>query len=270
MRIFDLFPFFNEIPLLELRILELRPVVSAFGLVELPRTFTDLPKPLYFHEKRADFEHFGKEIRTFMPEAIPSGPHPTVDWFQRAQLSRLIPDAEPDDIVMLSDVDEIPSREAVRDIVSQMPDHPVALKQRLYYHRVDLYDPGMWIGTVIAKRKCLGADPNLQELRENRGNFPIYADGGWHFSWLGDGHAIAKKLDAVDIERENQIYGAHGIKEPPNDPDFFQSCYQHGMDLFSRGRTKQQVAIVPGVNQPQDIEQWLRKYPQYARQEVSA
>jgi beta-1,4-mannosyl-glycoprotein beta-1,4-N-acetylglucosaminyltransferase len=260
MKVYDLFPFFNELDLLELRLSELDPVVDVFGLVELPRTFTDLPKPLHYSESgRSD-----PKMRVYVPPSYPSGPHPTIDWFQRRQLSFALHDAEPDDIVMLSDVDEIPNRERVREYVESDVHMPVTLSMRLYYHRVDLFDPQPWAGTVICRRENLGIEPDMQRLREDRGNFPIIEDGGWHFSWMGNGEAIKEKLRSVDILRENAIYGGHGIQDPPSDASWLQECYEKGKDLFQRGRDRQRVSIVHGVNQPHEIASWLEKYPQYA------
>ncbi len=257
MRVFDLFPFFNELPLLDLRLAELRPVVTDFGLVELPRTFTDLPKPLYYAETgRTD-------VKTYTPPSFPSGPHPTVDWFQRAQLGKLLSDAEPDDIVMLSDVDEIPNRDTVRQVINANWGHPVCLQMRLYYHRVDLFDPwAPWSGTIIAPRRCLGENPDLQELRHLRCNLPQVPNGGWHFSWLGQAEAIKHKLRAVDIERDSNDQMQH----PSEDLGFLQSCYDTGADLFGRKEhDKIDVPIEPGRSQPHEILPWLAKYPEYAK-----
>jgi len=266
MRIFDLFPFFNELDLLELRLAELRPLDPVHGLVELPRTFTDLPKPLHYRENIARFRRDDDLIDFHTPAAYPSGPHPTVDWFQRKATAFFLSTAYPDDIIMLSDVDEIPNRDTVQDLIASGLTHPVTLVQDLFYHRVDLKDPGKWLGTVIAPRHCLGKDPDMQALRENRGQFPQAPHGGWHFSWLGDEKAIATKLEAVDIERENQIYGSCGIQEPPKgDMAFLQACYEQGEDMFRRGRRKMHVPIEPGTGHPHEIEAWLAKYPRYAK-----
>lgn len=262
MKVYDLFPFFNELPLLELRMAELQPIVDHFGLVELPRTFTDLPKPLYYSQSGQE----NPKVRVYVPEVFPSGPHPTVDWFQRAQLGKLCSDAEPDDIIMVSDVDEIPNRDVVSRLIEAGIDEPLCLQSKLYYHRVDLYDPsGPWSGTVIAKRSQLGEVFDAQVLRGKRSILPQIPDAGWHFSWLGIGRDIAYKLTAVDIERENAIYGSHGIQNPPRDESFLQSCYDTGKDMFGRPEhRKERVPIIPGVNQPHEIEAWLMKYPKYA------
>jgi len=258
LRVFDVFPFFNELDLLELRMDELRPVVDVFGAVELPVTFTGKPKPMNLGAR--------EDMRVHTPAAHPVGPHPVVDWFQRRQTAKLFVDAAPDDIIMLSDVDEIPNRETVRKVIAEGLDFPVTLMMDLYYHRVDLKDPVPWAGTVIAPRRCLGTDPDMQELRQNRWNFPIIAAGGWHFSWLGTPEQVREKLRAVDIDRESAIYGSDGIVAPPEDEEYLRRCVETGADLFGRAaRPKQHVKIVPGVLQPHGVVPWLERHPQYAR-----
>jgi beta-1,4-mannosyl-glycoprotein beta-1,4-N-acetylglucosaminyltransferase len=258
-KIYDLFPFFNEIPLLELRISELSALDVIHGAVELPRTFTDKPKPLYL----SDSEWSRSFVRVHVPASYPSGPHPTVDWFQRAQLGQLLWDADPEDIVMISDVDEIPNSEVVQRLIDAGIDEPLTLQSRLYYHRVDLFDPsGPWSGTIIMPRRFLTEQMTAQEWRHRRCVLPQIPDGGWHFSWLGEADAIREKLQAVDIERDSNDQMHH----PDESHEFLQSCYETGRDLFSRREhNKIQVPIVPGVNQPHEILEWLEKYPQYAR-----
>ncbi len=255
MKVYDLFPFFNELPLLELRLAELDSIVDVFGLVELPRTFTDLPKPLYYSK----FGNPHPKVRVHVPVAYPSGPHPTVDWFQRAQLGKLAHDAEPDDIIMYSDVDEIPNREVVSRLIEAGIEQPLCLQSKLYYHRVDLWDPSVaWSGTIIGPRRVMG---DAQVLRHKRLVLPQIPDAGWHFSWLGGWEAIKEKLQAVDIERDSH----DTMRHPSEDPEFLQSCYETGKDLFSRpAHNKVRVPIIPGENQPHEIEAWLAKYPQYA------
>ena len=261
MKVFDLFPFYNELDLLELRIAELDSVVDVFGLVELPVTFTDRPKPLYYAEMRLRVDVDHPKVNFYVPPAYPSGLHPTVDWFQRAQLGKHLSGAWDGDIVMVSDVDEIPNRDVVRRIIAAGIDEPLCLQSRLYYHRVDLYDEsGPWSGTIICTVKQFHEAGGAQELRHRRCLLPQIPDAGWHFSWLGNEKAIAEKLLAVDIERDSNDQ----MTNPGQNLDFLRSCYETGTDLFGRKEhNKVRVPIIPGVNQPHEVEAWLSKYPQY-------
>jgi beta-1,4-mannosyl-glycoprotein beta-1,4-N-acetylglucosaminyltransferase len=257
-KVFDLFPFYNELDLLELRVKELNSVVDIFGLVELPVTFTDKPKPLYFAQEGPH----RSDIHFHTPSSYPSGPHPTVDWFQRAQLGVHLSGAWDGDIVMVSDVDEIPNRDVVTRLIKAGIDEPLCLQSRLYYHRADLYDPsGPWSGTIICTVKQFHESGGAQELRHRRCLLPQIPDAGWHFSWLGNEKNIADKLLAVDIERDSN----DKMKNPGQDMTFLRSCYETGADLFGRkDHDKVRVPIIPGVFQPHEIVEWLEKYPQYA------
>jgi beta-1,4-mannosyl-glycoprotein beta-1,4-N-acetylglucosaminyltransferase len=263
MRVFDVFPFYNELDLLELRLDELNGVVDVFGLVELPVTFTGLKKALYYDQHKERFSKYSERIRQFIPKAYPSGGHPMVDWFQRRQLARLFSDAEPDDLIIVSDVDEIPSKEIVQAFKDSPPEHPVALSMKLYYHRVNLQSPYRWNGTIVSKRSSLGEDPDTQELRDLRNCLPT-VDGGWHFSWLGTVEQIQDKLKAVDIVTEARIYGGD-VKQPENSAEFLEACRRGDSELLGReGYRNTSVPIVPGVNQPSGIMEWLERHPHYA------
>jgi hypothetical protein len=264
--IWDLFPFNDELDLLELRLAELDSIVDVFGIVEMRKTFSGNPKPLNLTNNLSRFARWKDKIRIYVPPVIPDGRDHIVDWFQRRQTAKFIANAFADDVVMLSDVDEIPNREAVRQYLEDDPGYPVCLVQRLYYYRVNIYDPAPWPATVICRRESLGADPDMQSLREARGMLPSVGGGGWHFSWLGSPEQIMAKLDAVvDIDVESKHYGSDGIVKPPRDLEFFANCIASKSDMFGRAhRPKQVVPIVPGTNQPFTIEEWLARFSEYA------
>ena len=69
----DVFPFFNELELLELRLRILSPFVDKFVLVECPQTFSGKPKPLYFQENQSLFSAWtGKIIHYVINDPIES------------------------------------------------------------------------------------------------------------------------------------------------------------------------------------------------------
>jgi hypothetical protein len=266
-RVYEVMPFFRELDLLELHLMEMDSVVDAWGICELPVTFTGVEKPLVLKQALIDgrFERWRGRIRLIHPASYPQGQHPIVDWFQRRQLARGFMDAEPDDLIILSDLDEIPNRKRIEELIAHPKDHPVVMVQDLYYYSVTWKDPGKWCGTIVAPRKCLGEHPDLQELRDMRGMLPQVLDGGWHFSWLGSTEDILTKMQAVDVVRENAIYGSDGIEPPPQRREYVEECKEYGTDLFGRvNRPKQKVPILPGTTHPHEIMEWLMKHPVYA------
>jgi beta-1,4-mannosyl-glycoprotein beta-1,4-N-acetylglucosaminyltransferase len=132
-RLYDCFTFFDEFDLLEIRLAELSSVVDRFVLVEATTTFQGEPKPLHFAENKARFrDHLDKieHVIVDMPEVPPrlsrkSRNKSNLDrarawdreYYQRDQIARGLTGANPDDIVMVSDVDEIPRKSVLENLV---------------------------------------------------------------------------------------------------------------------------------------------------------
>ncbi len=110
--IYDCFLFFNEIQLLRLRLAELSPVVERFVLVEATRSFTGHPKPLHFENNRHLFEEHLEKICHIVVDDLPAKYESAWDMeaHQRNAILRGLTEANPDDIIAISDVDEIPRR----------------------------------------------------------------------------------------------------------------------------------------------------------------
>lgn len=62
MKVFDVFPFFNELDLLEIRLNILDPHVDYFVLSKSTKTFSGLDKPLYYKENKEKFKKFNHKI----------------------------------------------------------------------------------------------------------------------------------------------------------------------------------------------------------------
>src|SRR5712692_10307059 len=107
--IYDCFPFFNELDLLEIRLSELAGVVDRFVLVESTRTHTNQPKPLYYHENRTRYSQFSSKIVHIVVEDMPGGENAWVrENHQRNCIIRGLSGCGDDDTILVSDVDEIP------------------------------------------------------------------------------------------------------------------------------------------------------------------
>jgi beta-1,4-mannosyl-glycoprotein beta-1,4-N-acetylglucosaminyltransferase len=256
-KVYDCFLFNDEVDLLELRMMELDHLVDVFVACELPVTFMREPKPLRL-------ESSGK-LRVVHPAVYPDVSHPGIEHFQRRQLAAGLGDAEPEDLILIGDVDEIPNPKWVVYCLRYPLPYPVTLIQRLYYYYVNAWQPTPWPGTVIMPRGTRKID--LEDVREKRFHFPKIQDGGWHFSWLGPLQAIQRKLRSIDVERDAQMHGTPEIRKPSaEDEAFLQACLDTGADLFGRdtfSTRKQLVPIEPGRLQPWKIWEWLERHPEY-------
>ena len=119
MRIYDCFTFYNEFELLELRLESLWDVVDRFVIVESNKTFTNKPKEYNFIARQNDYRKYFPKIRYVVEnDRVPY--NGTGDWSieinQRNAIMRGIQDAQPDDLIFISDLDEIPAPDVVSRI----------------------------------------------------------------------------------------------------------------------------------------------------------
>lgn len=174
MKVYDCFTFYNEFELLELRLRSLWDAVDCFVLVEADKTFTNRPKPYYFAERKAEFAEFLPKIRHIMGRVeLPY--RGTGDWAiefaQRNLIAQGLTDAEPEDLVFISDLDEI-----------WAPD----ILQRLQVNRVEmllLYSPIPPIPRVNGAKVVVPCRP-LTHVLNILESSPIVMNQQWHNYYL--------------------------------------------------------------------------------------
>ena len=129
--IYDCITFYNELDLLEVRLHELCDVVDRFVLVEATQTFQGNPKPLFFEVHKHAFSRYADKITHIVvefPDEAALRSHlstrpPNMTWarehYQRDQISRGLTKALPDDLIIVSDVDEIISAAKLRGAIAE-------------------------------------------------------------------------------------------------------------------------------------------------------
>ena len=220
--IYDCFPFFNELDLLEIRLNVLKDVVDKFVLIEAGETHTGKPKPFYFAENRGRFAAFADRIVYLKIEKFPAG-HGA--WwnenYQRNELMKGLVGAKDDDDIIISDLDEIPNPAAIRRWkgtrgikVFRQAFYAFYLNylnvrvSRLYATKMFPYRDakGAYDGVKVFCNEFLPEDINqgttLTKIRrrtlpKSRGGEIVVGDGGWHFSCLGGAKAMVAKMRAV-------------------------------------------------------------------------
>lgn len=252
----DGFLFYNELELLEVRLFELEPVVSKFVIVEGTHTHQGKEKPLYFDENKSWFAGYNIE-HIVVPTKHPENPTPQEVWdneiFQRDMIAQGMTDFR-DDIGMVSDVDEIPSRELVAAL--DKIKLPIKVRQRMSYYFMNTVSPQMeWYGTMIAPcsvirkvtpqklRNCIH-DP---ETPTHRGM------GGWHFSYLGTPEFISDKL-------QNFTHSEYNKPEFTN-PEKIRQLVGEGRDILGRGYTFEKIPF--DVSFPHLVREQPEKYKEY-------
>jgi beta-1,4-mannosyl-glycoprotein beta-1,4-N-acetylglucosaminyltransferase len=227
--VIDCFTFHNELELLEIRLEELSPVVDLFVLAESGYTFSGNPKPRYFQES---VELFAKYPIHYVDVPFVDGGAWDREYFARNYMVAALPPGNPDDVILLSDVDEIPSARGVIAAKSMLLEGApqISFNQRLSYYYVNMAG-GEWHGTVARLRRNLVQG---QRMRDSRDTEPMLADG-WHFSYLGGAARIRQKIESFcDVQYNEEKY---------KNLEHLEECLGNGSDLFFRGNTYTYVPI---------------------------
>ena len=124
-KVYDCFTFFNEFELLKMRFEELNDSVDYFVLVECTETHRGDPKNLYFSDNKHLFEKYlPKIIHVVVNERHPEMGLWEREHFQRNCILRGLQGCDPSDIIMISDVDEIPRPAAIAKLRSRLSSMP--------------------------------------------------------------------------------------------------------------------------------------------------
>lgn len=229
--IFDCIPFFNELDILKLRMQILAPIVDYFVLEESTVTFSGEPKEMIFAKNRELFSEFADKIRYVAVEDSPMEGVTTHerDKYQKNQLLRALSDAKPEDIVIFSDVDEIPNPDKLVCILKTFdPAKIYHLAQRMFYCFLNMEEmsgnllsitgefPGVerkqWLGTKICSFSQLPKEGivYLREVSPADSRSVRIADGGWHFGYMGgDGEKdVAKRIGVKVRAAAHQEYNS--------------------------------------------------------------
>ncbi len=224
--VYDAFPFCNELDLLEIRMRYLWPLVDYFVIAESDRTFSGKAKPLNFADNQSRFDWAKEKVihKVFRGEERPGGKTTATGTIgrnnvfgQRRMLADMVATARPGDIVLVGDVDEIPSKASLVEGVERMEEltrltFPHTIR-RLYVNTGPVNEDGKprhssGSFTCMVFRKNLAG--LLDRPRRPR-KYACVGSPGWHMSFQGGVEAIRYKLAACCHDDYN--------RPPTNDPN---------------------------------------------------
>ncbi|XVE67851.1 hypothetical protein DITRI_Ditri09bG0021000 [Diplodiscus trichospermus] len=182
-RVFDAVLFSNEIDILTVRWNELYPYITQFVLLESNSTFSGLPKPLLFASNRQQFKFIEPRLTYGMIGGrFRKGENPFVEEaYQRVALDQLLRIAgiEDDDLLIMSDVDEIPSAHTI-NLLRWCDDIPpvIHLQLRNYLYSFEYHvDNKSWRASV---HRYKAGKTRYAHYRQAD---VILSDAGWHCSF---------------------------------------------------------------------------------------
>lgn len=248
--VYDCIPFFNEIDILKLRLHILNPIVDKFVIEEATVTFSGEPKELCFEKNKELFAEFLPKIEYIVVDDSPkeATTHER-DKFQKNALIKGLKDATDEDMIILSDVDEIPNPKVLSEIIADFDkDKVYHLAQRMFYCFLNMEEvsgkllsitgefPGverkMWLGTKVFSKKSI-PEKGIIEMRESSVTAPYavrVAEGGWHFGYMGSSSEkdVAKRIGTKVVAAAHQEYNDDVLLKEATDRLIL------GQDMFGR------------------------------------
>ena len=225
MNIYDCFMYFDEDLLLDLRLNILNNQVSKFVITEATYTHNGTPKKLKFDIN--NFKKFKDKIKYIVVDTKPSnilqinsddslgkkGEKLILngyarDNYQRNKLADGIVEAKDDDMIIISDLDEIPNLANVN--FNNIKNKIILFKQKMFYYKLNLcYPEFTWFGSRACKKKYLNSPQWIRNIKSKKYskfrldliyNKKKYNDifyilnGGWHFTCIRTPEELEYKL----------------------------------------------------------------------------
>lgn len=233
--IYDCFMYFDEDMLLDLRLNILDEFIDYFVIVESKYTHQGKVK-----EKKlnlSNFEKFrNKIIYIYNEDKTKNNNSWEQENFQRNLINQGITNAQPDDYILISDLDEIPNPKKINKIFENAY---TVFKQNTFYYKFNLKNvsESNWYGTRCCKKKYLISP---QQLRNDKiksypfwridkvfsKKYHILEDGGWHFTYIKTPDDIKNKIKSFAHTEYNK-------KKYLND-NYLKKKIENGEDLFER------------------------------------
>ena len=219
MKLYDCCMYFDEDLVLDLRLNILNDYVDKFIIAEATRDHTGKEKKLNFNLK--NFSKFKDKITYIVVEDLPidikrfkkNWPvHHLRDQHQRNALSRGYKNCNDDDLIMISDIDEIPNPNKIKDF--ELKNRYACFIQKNFQSKINLLNitDQYWMGTKIIQKKYLKSPQWLRNIKTSKPAFwkfykpkqpQLIYNGGWHFSFLKNPDGISKKIQSYSHSEYN-------------------------------------------------------------------
>ena len=233
MKIYDCFMYYDEDTVVDIRLNCLDTYVDKFLIVESKFTHSGRKRDLLFDINQ--FKHFKDKIIYLVLDHEPQGIETIDDKddesaksfksienairrenYHRNYISKGLVDVDAEDIIMISDADEIPNLENLD--LKKIKNKLIIFQQKMFYYKLNLHlDSFSWCGSKACRKKNLISPQWLRNVKDR--NYPFWRidtlfsknkyqniylvnDGGWHFSNIKNAKEIKEKLKSYLHHRE--------------------------------------------------------------------
>ncbi len=251
MKLIDCFMYFDEDLILEIRLNTLNKIVDKFVIVEATKDHAGRDKKLNFNLE--NFSKFKNKIDYIIVDNIPTEvgsnkknwhENHIRDQFQRNSLSKGYENCDYDDFIMISDIDEIPDPEKIKEF--DVKNKYACFLQKNFQSKLNLLNitNEWWPGTKICQKKYLKSPQWLRNIKTKKRPFwKFYKDkepqliyaGGWHFSFLKSPESIKRKISSY-------AHNEFNTKDFTN-TDEIKRKIDLGKDLFNREIIYKKISV---------------------------
>ena len=239
MAIYDCFQYFNEDHIVDLRFNILKDSVDFFVIVESTINHQGERKKLHFDVNK--YKSLKKKIIYIVVDDTPKeiikshkGGESLVEQHQRNSILKGLKKCDDNDLIILSDVDEIPDLNKLK--IFDKNNYAV-FSQKMFMYKLNLLNMSEdnWHGSKICLKKNLKSPQWLRNLKfkkypfwriDKPKNLQIIENGGWHFSYLQKAENISKKIKSFSHGEFNKD---HIINE-----ENIRTKIEKGEDIFER------------------------------------
>lgn len=236
MKIYDCFMFYDEDVILDLRLNILNEYIDYFVIVESKFFHNGKDRKLRFDIKK--YTKFRDKIIYIIQDNQPSGIQEILksddegtisakeinnallrENSQRNLISQGLKMAADNDLILISDVDEIPNLEKVK--LKETKNEILMFVQDIFYYKLNRYLPNFqWFGTKGCLKKNLKSPQWLRNIKNKKYSFlridTFFSDkkyinkkfinhGGWHFSNLKNAEDLELKLKSYLHHRDYEV-----------------------------------------------------------------
>ncbi len=245
--IIDSFLFFQELDLLEIRLEYLYPLVDHFVIIEAKQSFKGSSKEFIFEKNAKRYKKYIDKIIYYKVEDIHLSYKGLLDFLEKSNskinktickfikehnyydkdnLSYVLDSyhrecihialknkCKNEDIILVSDLDEIPSFQIVRNLKQENKlNYSTVFVQNEFQYYLNNYAQSNWYGTIASPYKLI-KEHSLNELRKNSKRLPIISNSGYHFTSIGNKESIINKIENWAHQEFNNNIIKNNIEE---------------------------------------------------------